>query len=428
VLGLARLLTDILIRVPAEHLAELSTDIRYGLRMLAASPGFTLVALLSLGLGIAVATSAFSELNATILRNVTGVLHPEELVAVRPAVSYPAYERYRERQDLFSSTFAYVAPVPFSVQLQGHGERVWGHLASPEYFFTMGVRPSLGRFFREERQAPGQPPEVVISYRFWQNSFGGDPLVIGRTLRINGYACTVIGVGPKDFLGASPLVFYADLWMPVSVDPRVAPELADNALDRRDATMFQVVGRLRPGITVARAEAGLDTVSRQLEQAYGEEDKQRKGRRVILLPGGKVFPIRSQDMPLVTAFPMVLVTLILLIACSNVANMMLARAAGRRREISVRLALGASRARLIRQLLTESMLVATAAGALGFLLSMWLMHLASQVKMPLAIPVSYDLEPDGRVLVFTLLLSVFTGLAFGLAPAFEATRTDLLPR
>jgi predicted permease len=191
--------------------------------------------------------------------------------------------------------------------------------------------------------------------------------------------------------------------------------------------MFQVIGRLKPGVTVPRAEAELDTVSRQLEAAYGEADKQRRGPRTTLLPGGKIFPIRSQDLPLVTAFPMVLVGLILLIACSNVANMMLARAAGRRREIAVRLALGASRVRLVRQLLTESLLVAAGAGALGFCLSLWLMHLASQVKMPLAMPVSYDLEPDGRVLVFTLLLSLFTGLAFGLAPALRATGAELTP-
>jgi len=268
---------------------------------------------------------------------------------------------------------------------------------------------------------------VVISYRFWQNHLGSDPGVVGKTLRINGHECAILGVGPKDFLGASPLVFYADLWMPVTVDPQAAPELAGHALERRDRKMFQVIGRLKPGVTVPRAEAELDTVARQLEQAYGEEDKQRRGLRSTLLPGGKMFPIRPQDTPLVTALPMVLVTLILLIACSNVANMMLARAAGRRKEIAIRLALGASRARLVRQLLTESMLVAAGAGALGFCLSMWLMHLASQVKMPLVIPVSYDLEPDGRAFVFTLFLSLFTGMAFGLAPALRATKTDLTP-
>jgi len=211
------------------------------------------------------------------------------------------------------------------------------------------------------------------------------------------------------------------------MDAQVAPELANHALESRDRRMFQMIGRLKPSVTVPQAQAELDTVARQFEASYGEEDKQQRGQRFTLLPGGKVFPIRSQDLPLVTAFPMVLVGLILLIACSNVTNMVLARAAGRRREIAVRLALGAGRARLVRQLLTESLLLATAAGGLGFLLSMWLMHLASQVKMPLPIPVSYNIEPDGRVLVFTLLLSLFTGLAVGLVPALRATQPELTP-
>ena len=423
--GLMRLLADIAIRVPIEHLAELRQDVRYGLRMLAASPGFTAVAVLSLGLGICVASSAFSEVNGILLREVPGVSQPDQLVALQPTASYPAYERFRERGDLFSSTLAYIAPVAFGVSLSGHTERTWGHLVTPSYFSTLGIRPALGRVFDDRQEAP--TPAVVISYRFWQNHLGSDPDMVGKTIRVNGHACTVLGVGPRDFLGASPLVFYADLWMPVSVGPQVAPELADHALEHRDRKMFQVIGRLRPGVTIPRAEAELDTVARQLEQAYGEEDKHRRGLRSTLLPGGKMFPIRSQDLPLVTALPAVLVGLILLIACSNVANMMLARAAGRRKEIAMRLALGASRARLVRQLLTESMLVAAGAGALGFCLSMWLMHLAAQVKFPLTMPVSYDLQPDGRVLLFTLFLSLLTGLAFGLVPALRATNTDLTP-
>jgi predicted permease len=425
IFGVLRLLVDIAIRLPIEHFAELRHDVRYGLRMLAASPGFTAVALLSLGLAISVATSAFSELNAVLLRDVPAVSQPGRLVALQPAASYPAYDRIRRRTDLFANTLAYVAPVPFGVTIDGRTERAWGHLVTPSYFSTLGIRPQLGHLFDGREQA--QSPAVVVSYRFWQNHLGSDPAIVGQTLRVNGHACTILGVGPKDFVGVSPLVFYADLWMPVSVDAQVVPELADRALERRDRKMFQVIGRLQPGVTVARAEAGLDTVIRQLEQSYGEEDRERRGLRATLLPGGKMFPIRSQDMPMVTALPMMLVGLILLIACSNIANMMLSRAAGRRKEIAIRLALGAGRARLIRQLLTESMLVAIGAGVLGLCLSFWLMNLASQVQMPLAIPVSYDLRPDGRALVFTLFLSLFTGLAFGLAPALRATRADLTP-
>jgi predicted permease len=207
----------------------------------------------------------------------------------------------------------------------------------------------------------------------------------------------------------------------------VAPELADHALERHDAAIFHMVGRLQPGVPTARAEAALDAVARQLEQEYGDPDRDQKGRRVTLLPGGKLLPVRKQDLPFLTTFFAVLGGMILLIASSNVANMMLARSTDRRREIAVRLALGAARGRLMRQLLTESMLVAAASGVLGFLMAMGLMRLASQEKLPFPMPLSFQLEPDGRVLLFTLGLTAFTGLAFGFIPAWRATRTDLTP-
>jgi predicted permease len=425
--GLVRLLADIALRVLAGRLAELRQDIRYGLRMLRASPGFTAVALISLTLGIGVATSAFSELNGFVLRDVPGVVKPGELVALAGPASYPNYKHYRTRSDLFSSTLAYVAPVPFGVSLGGRTERTWGHLVTPSYFPTLGVRPILGRFFNQDEEQPGRAPTVVVSYRFWQNHLGSDPSVIGKALHINGQPCTVIGVGPQEFQGASPMVYVADLWLPVSVEARVAPELTGNALERYDLAIFHVVGRLQPGVAAARAEAALDAVARQLELEYGDPDRSQKGRRVTLLPGGKLLPVRKQDLPFLTGFAFVLGGMILLIASSNVANMLLARAADRRREIAVRLALGAGRARLIRQLLTESMLVAAGAGVLGFILASWLMRLASQEKLPYPMPLTLHLEPDGRVLLFTLSLTVFTGLAFGLVPGLQATRTDLTP-
>jgi predicted permease len=426
VAGLMRLLLDIAIRVPAEHLAELRHDIRYGLRMLAGSPGFTAVALVSLSMGICIATCAYSEMNG-LLRDLPAVRNPGELVALQTPASYPQYKRYRELGDLFDSTFAYVAPVPFGVSSGGRTERTWGHLVAPSYFSTLGVHPQLGRFFDTAADQPGQAPAVAISYRFWQEHLGGDPSIIGKSLRVNGYPCTVIGVGPKEFLGASPSLFVADLWLPLSVDARLAPELADNALERRDLTMFQVVGRLRPGVTEAAAEAELDAVAQQLAESYGEADKDHKGRRVLLLSGGKVLPVRKQDMPFFKEFLLVMGGLTLLIACFNVANMMLARAADRRKEIAVRLALGASRARLIRQLLSESLLVAAGAAVPGFVLCVWLMHLMSQLRMPFPIPVSLDLNPDWRALLFTLVVTALTGLAFGLAPALQATRADITP-
>ncbi|MGC9945882.1 MAG: ABC transporter permease [Bryobacteraceae bacterium] len=428
VLGLARLLLDIALRVPAEHLAELRQDIRYGLRMLARSPGFTAVALISLSLGICIATCAYSELNGMLRDLPGGVSHPDELVSIQAPSSYPAYQRYRQLGDVFSSTFAYVAPVPFGVSTGGgRTERTWGHLVTPSYFTTLGVHPALGRFFDPSYEQPGRAPAVVLSYRFWQEHLGSDPAIVGKSLRINGYPSTIVGIGPKEFLGASPALFAADVWLPVTVDARLTPELADHALERRDLTIFQVAGRLRPGVTEAAAEAELDAVAQQMQQSYGEAARDQKGRRVLLLSAGKVIPIRKRDMPFFREFLMVMGGMLLLIACANVANMMLARAADRRREIAVRLALGAGRARLVRQLLTESLLVALGAAVPAFPLCMWSMHLMSQLRMPFPIPIALDLNPDWRALLFTLALTVVTGVAFGLTPALQATRPSLLP-
>jgi predicted permease len=411
--------------MPVNYLAELRQDTRYAFRVLAASPGFTAVAVISLSLGIAVASCAYSEVNGLILRDVQDVANPGELVALQAPASFPQYQRYRERTDLFSSTVAYVAPVPFGVSLRGHTERTWGHIVTPSYFDTLGVRPAFGRFF--DAHAEQQSTAVVVSYRFWQEHLGRDPAVVGRTLRINGQPLSIIGVGPKDFLGASPGLFEADLWLPVSMDARTAPELADNALERRDLKMFQVIGRLQPGVTAERAEAALDAAARQIERDYAEPGRQFGGRRTLLVPGGKVLPIRKQDRPFFTEVLMILGGLVLLIACSNLANLLLARAAHRRREIAVRLAIGASRARLIRQLLIESMLVAAAAGVLGFVLTVWLMHLGSRTQMPYPMPVAFDLTPDWRALVFAVFITAAAGLAFGLASAFETTRADFTP-
>jgi len=406
-------------------MAELNQDIRFGLRRLAGSPGFTTVALVSLSLGICIATCAYSEMNG-LLRDLPGVSKPEQLVAFQAPVSYPDYKRYARLSDLFSATFAYVAPVPLGVSLGGRTERIWGHLVTPSYFHALDVRPFLGRVFDRQDEQPGNA-RVVVSYRFWQERLGSDPSIVGKPLQINGRTATVIGVGPKKFLGASPYLFVSDLWLPVSVDAAMAPELAGNALERRDLTMFQVVGRLRPGITEAAAEAELDAVAQQLAEANGVGDRENKGRRILLATGGKVLPLRKQDMPFFKEFLMVLGGLVLLIACINVANMTLARAADRRKEIAVRLALGASRGRLIRQLLTEATLVAVGAAGPAFLLSVWLMRLMSGLKEPLPIPVSLDLTPDWRALVFTMAVTGLAGVAFGLVPALQATRADLTP-
>jgi len=420
-------LVGLAIRTPAEHAWQLRRDIRYGLRVLARSPGFTSVALVSLSLATAIGACAYTEMYEFILRDIPGVASPGELVALQVPTSYPNYRRYRELNDLFSSTLAYVAPVPFGVTIAGRTERIWGHLVTPSYFTTLGVRPEMGHFFGPEYEKPGQAPAVVVSHRFWRDHLGADPSIIGKALQVNGNPCTVLGVGPNEFLGASPALFVSDLWLPLSAGGAIAPELAGNALERRDLPMFQVVGRLRPGVSEGRAEIELDAVTRKIEQDYGDLRQSDKTLRTLLVPAGKILPIRTKDRPIFSQFFVIMAGLVMLIAAANVANMMLARATARRKEIAVRLSLGASRIRLVRQLLTECMLVAAGAGAIGFLIAKWLMLGTSRMRLPYPMPIVYDMNPDWRALLFTLGLTVFTGLAFGLVPALQATRTDLTP-
>ncbi len=418
-----------LIRAPFKFIVHLPTelrgDIRYGIRTLAGAPGFTAVALISLSLGIAVASGAFSIMNGWVLRDVPGIRDADGLLLLERPLSYPDYQRYRDRENLFSACTAYVAPVSFSVSIGGHPHRVWGHIVTSSYFAALRVNPALGRFFDPQDEQPGRAPSVVLSYEFWQNQMGSDPAVISRTLRVNGQTCTVIGIGPKDFQGASPMSYNADLWLPVSVPPSVAPELADNTLERRDKPVFHVLVRLQPGVAQERAEAELEAMALQIEQETHDPGRDRRGRRITLLPGGKLMPWPKERLPFMTGYFVVLGGIILLIASANVTNMLLARAADRRREIAVRLAIGASRARLVRQLLTECSLIAAGAGLLGFMGAAWLTKSASSVQIPFQVPLHFYFSPDGRVLAFTFALTAFTALAFGLVPALHATGAGL---
>lgn len=366
-------------------------------------------------------------MNGMLLRDLPQVTQPDELVGFQAPVSFPDYRRYSELNGLFSSTMAYAAPVPFGITLGGRTHRVWAHLVTSSYFSTLGVRPLLGHAFGPQDDEPGAASTAVISYRLWQGQLGGAADVIGKTLRVNGHAVTIVGVGPRDFLGASPALFASDLWMPAFAAEQIAPEVSDHALERRNRNMFHVVARLRPGITYAAAEERLDAGARQIEHDNGDNNPDRS-HRITLVTAGRLLPLRRQDVPFFTSFFLILAGLVVLIACTNVATMMLARAMRRRREIAIRLALGASRGRIIVQLLTESMLIAAAAGALGFALSAWLMNaLAHHRMLPLPIPVTYDFTADARVFVFTLGITALTGFIFGLAPAWHATRVTLTP-
>jgi predicted permease len=411
-----RLLADTFLRLCAEHAAQFARDVRYSLRALASSPGFTSVAIASLTLGICIATCAFTEMNGMVLRDLPGAANPSQLVATERPASFPAYLRYRQRWDLFVDMAAYVPAVPFGVTLNRRTERVWGHAVMPSYFATLGVNPALGSF-----------DGLVVSHRFWQERLGSSYGVIGQTLRVNGHPLPIAGVAAADFVGAMPMT-PCDLWVPIPADPSILPALSASPLERPDLDVLTVVGRLRPGVTVATAEIALDTIARQFERDTGFSNRDRKGRRVRLVDGGKCLPLSAQEKPYFGGFLIIISTLIMTIACANVANMMLARAASRRREIAVRLAIGAGRSRILRQLLTESLLVSGIAGLIGATLSAWLMRGLSAVHMPTPVPVRYDFFTlDFHVLLFTVALSLLTSVAFGLAPALQATRTNITP-
>ena len=421
--GPAHLLADASFRMCVEHVAQLSRDVRYAVRSLAGSPAFTAVALVSLGLGMCIASCAFSEMSGIVLRDLPGAARPDELVSIERRASYPLYRRYHDRMDLFSDSTAYVPAVPFGVVLNGHAERIWGHLVTPSYFSTFGVRPATGRFFDAHPNARS----AVVSYRFWKEHLAADPGVVGDTLRINGQPISILGVASKDFIGAMPMTA-ADLFLPLPPDPAILPALAGNALENPGLAVLAVVGRLHPFVSRANAEAALDGVERHFEQDTGDPDRNRPGRRITLAEGGKCLPLRREDKPFFTSFFVIMAGLIMMIACANVANMTLARAASRRREIAVRLAVGAGRGRIVRQLLTESLLLACAAGLAGAIASLWIMRAAGQMRMPTPVPWNYSfLQPDYRVFLLAFALSLATGLALGLMPAFQAARADLTP-
>jgi predicted permease len=424
--GLVLLFTDLAVQITVAYLRECIWDVRYEVRLLIRKPVFTFIAVTSMSLAICAGSAFFSELNGTILRDVPGVAKAGELITLQQPISYPAYRRFRDHEALFSSTAAYVAPVPFGVGFNGHTERSWGHIVTSDYFSTLQVMAETGRVLDARDEVKQGVPPIVVSDRFWKNSLGSDPDVIGKPIDINGKLCTIVGVAPEGFQGASPMMFVADLWLPVSAGEAVAPELADNALERPQLTMFHFLGRRRQGVAPLQIETALDTMQRQMLRDSGHPATEN-GHLVWVASGGKLIPIRERDLGLFAFLPMVVIALLLLIACSNVVNMLLARVLDRRREVAVQLAMGAGRARLVRQLIMEGLLIASGAGALGFALTCWLMHLLSRLRLPHALPVRFNVEVDWHVLVFTIGLTALTGLAIGLLPAIQATRPELVP-
>ena len=408
------------------HLGDLLRDLRHGARLLRRAPGFALAAAACLGIGIGLATAMFTQFQASIFKSTPGVAVPDALVSFQAPVSYPDFEECRDHSGQFTAAAAFLAPVPFVLSVQGQSERIWGHIVTPDYFRVLGVTAVAGRLFGPGETAPGSTA-AVISHRLWETRFGGRADLVGRTLRVNGQAVTIVGVAARDFVGATPLLAAADLWIPTSAPARVAPELAGDVLRDPHLKIFQVVGRLRPGVATTEAETALDALARRLERTRGDADRDRGGRRVTLLPGGRVFPVRDQDLPAIVAFPAVLTGLVLLVACMNVATMLVARGAARRREVAIRLALGAGRARLVRQLLTESALLALLGGGAGLLFVVGYHRVMETFLAILPAQMQYTWNVDWRVWAATGVFAGACALVFGLAPALQAARAEIAP-
>ena len=408
-------------------IADFWQDLRYSARRLRQQPGFTLIAVLTLALGIGANTAIFSLLNTALLRPLP-IAQPERFVALSnsaagrmfPTFSYPNYLDFRDRTEVFSGLIAYRF-APLSLSHDGISERLWGYTVTGNYFEVLGLKPALGRLIAaDDDRARGAHPVTVISHQCWQRRFGGAPTVIGKDVLVNGRKFTIIGVAPQGFSGTE-IIAAPEMWFPMMMQAQL--EAGDDWLDKRGAENLFVQGSLKPGVTRAQAQAALDTVAAQLAQEYPNSNQER--RVLLTSPGLMNGTMRAPVIGFVSVL-MVVVGLVLLLACANLANLLLARATERRREMAVRLALGAGRVRLVQQLLVESVLLACIGGALGCLLAWWLTELAGAYKPPLDVPANFAIHLDYRVLLFTLLLSIGVGVVFGLLPALQATKTDLV--
>src|SRR5918999_1509567 len=362
----------------------LMKDLRYGLRRLAQSPGFTSVAVLSLALGIGANTAIFSLVNTALLRPLP-VERPEQIVSLAnaagargfPAFSYPNYKDFRDRSaEVFDGLYAYRF-APLSVSHEGASERLWGYVVTGNYFEVLGVKAVLGRALTpDDDRLPGAHPVTVLSYESWQRRFGADPAVVGKSLIVNGRSFTVVGVLPRGFYGTE-IIAAPEMWFPVSMQAEI--EVGNSWLDKRGVENLLIQGRLKPGVGPERAQAALDALALQLEREFPEVNE---GRRVTLSAPGFISGMIRGAVLGFTGLLMVVVTFVLLLACVNLANLLLARAAERRKEIAMRLALGASRLRIVRQLMAESMLLAAVSGAVGLLFAYWLGRGAGRPQAP----------------------------------------------
>ncbi|HET7619967.1 MAG TPA: ABC transporter permease [Vicinamibacterales bacterium] len=404
-------------------------DVRYAARLLARSPLFAATAALSLAIGIGANTAIFSVASALLLRPLPGLSDAAGLVDIGRTqngrgfdnTSYPNYADVRERVTTLTDVYAIrLEPQPMSLAGNGGAERVYGTAVSGNYFSVLGTQPVRGRFFTDADDTIGSAPATVISYELWQRRFAADPAIVGRTVTLTNEPFTVIGIAPRGFQGTTLL--RTDVWVTLHQGMRSGPSGTDMFTNRR-AVWLLMGGRLKPGVTLTQADAELRAIGTTLAREYPAENEGRG----LTAAASAVVPGRVNYVAAFLGLLMAIVGLILLIACVNVAGMLLARAAARRREIAVRLAVGAGRARLVRQFLTETIVLFAAGGALGLLLSRWLTSLLLALLPQLPIPIGIEIATDWRVVLFAVAMCLAAALLAGLAPALQASRASLVP-
>lgn len=404
-------------------MTTLVRDFRYGLRSLLNAPGFTVIAILTLALGIGANSTIFSWINSTLLNPIPGVAHTSQYVELTagPAgddapLSYPDYEDLRDRNHTLSSLIVYSL---WSVDITGSAkpERVWAMFSSANYFDALGVYPILGRgFLLVEGTKPGGVPVVVISCRLWQAYFGSDPSIIGRTIHINKRPYTIVGVTPAIFQGTQSGL-RADMWIPVMMAQQFVSE---NILKDRGSPWMITIGHLKPRVTREQAQAEMNTLYGQIAKQFPDSHKDRDSLMLHPLwraPFGANYYLRTILLLLIAISGMVL-----LLACANVANLLLVRGVGRRREMAIRLSVGATRWRLIRQLLAESLILGLSGGGVAMALTIWTAGKLSDFVPPTEIPVSMSVQTDRTVLFATFVISLVTGIIFGILPALRASK------
>jgi len=415
-------------------------DVRYGIRVVRKSPGFLVAAILSLALGIGGNATIFTMINTVFLQPLQ-VEKPSELMTVYGTdtsntqnlvlgafmpLSYPNYVDYKNQNDVFTDLAVYTFPYGVSLAGAEKPTAVNVQIVSGNYFSLLGVKAALGRtFLPEEDKVAGASAVAVLDYKFWQRQFGSNPGVIGNAIRLNGHPFTVIGVAPRGFDGTIGVIA-PDMWAPVMSHPYVVTtRFPGGPLDQnRRLLSFSMFGRLKPSVTMAHAQSSLQTIGRRLEKEYPNENT---GRNVGLIPltQATIPPAFRSTIMQGSGLLMAIVGFVLLIACANVANLMMARATARRREFTVRSALGGSRALLIRQLLIESLIIALPGGALALLVGVGGRNLIISLMPAVLNPANLNIPIDATVLAFTLALSVFSAILFGLAPALRASQFDL---